>query len=186
MFFISIIAIFICAFGVTTQATMYEGNEMSLGLIKKLLNNAYWPIYGDMKILDKLEEPCEADDPTCPLRSGVAFSYVLLMVYMVVANILLINLLIAMFRYQLGASQKYHSLMKGDESLSFLFTKLHFPRRPGEHGSNMEVPTLPARLRVLRLSDPATSAQLHRLRGLVHQLFQAEEEPSTKVNRQNQ
>ena len=76
---------------------MFPGNELSLNLIKKVLDNAYWPIYGDMKILDKLEETCEKNDPSCPLSSGVAFSYVALMVYMVIANILLINLLIAMF-----------------------------------------------------------------------------------------
>lgn len=99
MFFISIIAIFVCTFGVTTQATLYPGNELNLSLLRSVLNKAYWPIYGEMKILEEIEE-CPSDDQnvSCPETSGIAFSYVALMVYMIIANVLLINLLIAMFR----------------------------------------------------------------------------------------
>lgn len=54
-----------------------------------------------MKILDELDD-CVYDpsinDTTCPENSGVVFSYTALMLYMVIANILLVNLLIAMFR----------------------------------------------------------------------------------------
>ena len=54
-----------------------------------------------MIILDELtevDETCAADG-TCPLESGIWFSYVMLMIYMILANVLLLNLLIAMFRY---------------------------------------------------------------------------------------
>lgn len=52
-----------------------------------------------MKILDELGE-CHKKNPedTCPEASGIAFSFIALMLYMVIANVLLINLLIAMFR----------------------------------------------------------------------------------------
>lgn len=118
MFFISIIAIFICAFGVTTQATLYPGrNKLNFDLVKAILDKAYWPIYGEMRILDEIDR-CSAaqrsaaaanqsefgegtmmssDDEPCPEKSGIAFSFIALMVYMVIANVLLINLLIAMF-----------------------------------------------------------------------------------------
>lgn len=100
MFFISIIAIFICAFGVTTQATLYPGrNKLDFDLIKAILDRAYWPIYGEMKILDEIDrcEVSSSSDESCPTTSGIAFSFIALMVYMVIANVLLINLLIAMF-----------------------------------------------------------------------------------------
>jgi hypothetical protein len=104
MFFISIIAIFVCAFGVTTQATLYPGNSLNFELFKSILDKAYWPIYGEMKILDELDQ-CSSTNMhlmppghKCPETSGIAFSFIALMVYMVLANILLINLLIAMFR----------------------------------------------------------------------------------------
>lgn len=106
MFFISIIAIFICAFGVTTQATLYPGrNKLNFDLVKAILDKAYWPIYGEMRILDEIDR-CSpranqsnelGDDETCPEQSGIAFSFIALMLYMVIANVLLINLLIAMF-----------------------------------------------------------------------------------------
>ena len=81
------------------KATLYPGNKLSLSLIRSILNKAYWPIYGEMKILDELSE-CHKKHPEdiCPETSGVAFSFIALMLYMVIANVLLINLLIAMFR----------------------------------------------------------------------------------------
>ena len=50
-----------------------------------------------MKILDELNE-CSISDDACPETSGKVFSYIALMIYMIIANVLLINLLIAMFR----------------------------------------------------------------------------------------
>ena len=88
-------SIFVCAFGVTTQATLFPGNALNFNLIMNILNKAYWPIYGEMKILEDLSECTKAE---CPEDSGVIFSYVFLMIYMVIANVLLVNLLIAMFR----------------------------------------------------------------------------------------
>lgn len=102
MFFMCIIAIFVSAFGVTTQATLYPSrNQLNFKLLRNVINKGYWPIYGEMKILDELGD-CTYDPAfnktTCPENSGVVFSYIALMIYMVIANVLLINLLIAMFR----------------------------------------------------------------------------------------
>ena len=88
MFFMSFISICVCLFGVTTQGTLYPGNKLSFSLIKSIFNKDYWPIYGEIDCDDSLE--------TCPETSGVAFSFIFLMIYMVIANVLLINLLIAM------------------------------------------------------------------------------------------
>jgi hypothetical protein len=86
------------------RATLYPGkNELNWRLIKKVLNKAYWPIYGDLKVLDEIEyntdeETCSASEDGCPDSIGSTYSYISLMVYMIIANVLLINLLIAMFR----------------------------------------------------------------------------------------
>lgn len=80
---------------------MYPGNELNFDLFKNILNKAYWPIYGEMKILEEIqadEEECKATELGCPDQIGTVYSFLSLMVYMVVANVLLINLLIAMFR----------------------------------------------------------------------------------------
>ena len=61
------------------------------------------PIFGEMKILDEIsdEENC-VESGNCPQKSGVIFSYIGLMIYMIVVNVLLLNLLIAMFRLYLS------------------------------------------------------------------------------------
>jgi transient receptor potential cation channel subfamily M protein 3 len=96
----SIIAVFVCSFGVTAQATLYPNNNLTLGLLRKVINKAYWPIFGEMRILevDLYDDECEDSDEGCPDFTGVIFSYIMLMIYMIIANVLLINLLIAMFR----------------------------------------------------------------------------------------
>jgi len=42
MFFMSIIAIFVCAFGVTTQAMMHPGSQLGFKLIQSIVNKGYW------------------------------------------------------------------------------------------------------------------------------------------------
>ena len=66
-----------------------------------MIDKAFWPIFGEMKILEEITEfdlkKCEAEN-NCPTEYGIIFSYISLMFYMIFANILLLNLLIAMFR----------------------------------------------------------------------------------------
>jgi hypothetical protein len=56
-----------------------------------------------MKILDEIsdEENC-IKSGNCPQKSGVIFNYIGFMIYMIVVNVLLLNLLIAMFRLYLS------------------------------------------------------------------------------------
>lgn len=80
---------------------MYPNSKFNIDLIRKLLSKSYWPIYGTMKILedfDKYYQGCE-NRHDCPETLGVGYSYLALMIYMIIVNVLLVNLLIAMFRY---------------------------------------------------------------------------------------
>lgn len=79
---------------------MYPGNKFDIDLILNMINKAYWPIYGDMKILSEIsdEENNCIEKMNCPDTAGKYYSFFALMIYMIVANVLLINLLIAMFR----------------------------------------------------------------------------------------
>jgi hypothetical protein len=69
----------------------------------QIINKAYWPIFGTIEILNdfsKISSSCKDDlDEDCPEIYGVIYGYVLLMGYVIVANVMLINLLIAMFRF---------------------------------------------------------------------------------------
>jgi hypothetical protein len=70
------------------------------------------PIFGEMKILDEIsdEENC-VKLGNCPQKSGVIFNYIGFMIYMIVVNVLLLNLLIAMFRLYLSFIIYYYYLM---------------------------------------------------------------------------
>ena len=76
-------------------------NKLNFDLFKNIIHKAYWPIYGEIKMLDD-DLSCNGDqcEKSNELnKGGVNFSFFALMVYMIIANVLLINLLIAMFRY---------------------------------------------------------------------------------------
>jgi hypothetical protein len=68
-------------------------------LIKNIIHKGYWPIYGEMKIFDDLKkENCDENQGSFTQSIGVEFSYIALMIYMLIANFLVIDLLIVMFR----------------------------------------------------------------------------------------
>jgi hypothetical protein len=127
IFFMVIMSIFICTFGVVTQATLYPNNKLDMKLVHNIVNKAYWPIYGEMLILEELNKEdtavCSAEGK-CPLESGRWFSFVSLMVYMVVVNVLLINLLIAMFSATFKRVQE-----KSDQIWKFQLYRLVFEYR---------------------------------------------------------
>lgn len=98
VFFVTIIAIFICSYGITAQASMFPNSKPGINLIRELLDFSYWTIYGDITFKGALTMSLKGCQKDCPTKSGLAFTYVTTIIYMVTANILLINLLIAMFR----------------------------------------------------------------------------------------
>jgi hypothetical protein len=98
-------AIFVFAFGITTEAIMNQRSDFDLNLFRRIVNKAYWPIYGTIKVMedfDKINFVCkdDKDGNYCPEdmeKFGAVYSFILLMGYMIIANVLLVNLLIAMF-----------------------------------------------------------------------------------------
>lgn len=99
-FFITIIVVCICAFGITTHAAMYPSNKYLVKTLKQIFHNAYWAIYGDLSVLDEINKKCEKDEEDCvePQSAGSVYSYIFLVFYLIVANVLLVNLLVALFR----------------------------------------------------------------------------------------
>ena len=102
VFFVIIAFIFICLFGVISQASLYPGNDLNLWMFKNIVDAAYWPVFGEIQILEQLDfDSCvrNAEDCQNPEKSGVIFVYIVLLFYVIIANVLLVNLLIAMFRF---------------------------------------------------------------------------------------
>ena len=79
---------------------MYPKDTFGWKIIIEILNVIYWPIYGELGILKAInnEECGKQDQPECLDESTAIVSFILLMLYMIIASFLLINLLIAVFR----------------------------------------------------------------------------------------
>jgi hypothetical protein len=93
--------IFVTAFGITTEAVLSKKpSSLNFNLFRRIVNHAYWPIFGDIGLLESFNDEsfeCE-DENDCPDTIDASYSFVMLMIYMIIANVLLVNVLIAMFR----------------------------------------------------------------------------------------
>ncbi|KAK3595123.1 hypothetical protein CHS0354_002376 [Potamilus streckersoni] len=109
VFFMMIFTIFLLSFGVAYQANLYPNSEPNWYLLKSVVYMPFWQLYGEL-FLDNMEGKtqddciknetlwraqggqgrCPADNALVPLLGAI---------YLVLTNILLINLLIAMFSY---------------------------------------------------------------------------------------
>ena len=99
-----IILAFTLAFGIPLQAIIRpEQSSFSFETLIDIFNNAYWPIYGEMKVLEDivLQNCSDSNSTTGCLSETISkfSSYALLMIYIIIASVLLLNLLIAMFRH---------------------------------------------------------------------------------------
>ena len=108
--FLLIVIVFIFAYGISSQSLMYHNQELSLSLIKSVFLPAYFVIGGEYFEREKLMdiEECGSNltqllitdiytQEDCPEKYGANVSLFLLVVYIILLNILLVNLLIAIF-----------------------------------------------------------------------------------------
>ncbi|XP_070581223.1 transient receptor potential cation channel subfamily M member 5-like [Ptychodera flava] len=106
VYFIVILVIFILSFGIANEALLYPNMQRNPLVIFKSVYKPYWQLYGEL-FLEEIEglvenETCYEDPrymDTCP-HTDDSIKWVpptLTAIYMLISNILLINLLIAMF-----------------------------------------------------------------------------------------
>ncbi|GFO31361.1 transient receptor potential cation channel subfamily m member 3 [Plakobranchus ocellatus] len=108
MFFFLILMVFLLSFGVAYHVNMFPNSPVSWTILKNVLYYPYFQIYGELFIED-LEKGGEGDcttnetiwrdDPSkrCPEENAIV--PIMLALYMILTNVLLVNLLIAMFSY---------------------------------------------------------------------------------------
>ncbi|XP_033755589.1 transient receptor potential cation channel subfamily M member-like 2 isoform X2 [Pecten maximus] len=106
MFFFAILAVFVLSFGIAYQANLFPNDPPSWRLLKQVVYLPYWQMYGEL-FLENVEGEVPADCTTNETiwRAGTmqrcaennALVALLLAIYMLLTNILLVNLLIAMF-----------------------------------------------------------------------------------------
>ncbi|XP_034245088.1 transient receptor potential cation channel trpm [Thrips palmi] len=96
IYFVVLLLVVLISFGVCRQAILYPDNEASWDLIKDIFFQPYFMLYGEV-FADAIDPPCGDGPDMKPCRVGRWVSPVVMSLYLLVANILLINLLIAVF-----------------------------------------------------------------------------------------
>uniref|UniRef100_H2ZBZ0 TRPM SLOG domain-containing protein n=1 Tax=Ciona savignyi TaxID=51511 RepID=H2ZBZ0_CIOSA len=122
LFFLFILIVFLVSYGVASQALLYP-NETDVGkAIQGVLSKPYWQIYGELFLSEIHFDPDEftcsnnateiaAGQRRCPEINRLV--PVLSALYMLLASVLLLNLLIAMFSYTFESlTQNTYNLYK--------------------------------------------------------------------------
>ncbi|KAI0224224.1 hypothetical protein LSAT2_024758 [Lamellibrachia satsuma] len=110
----SVIALAVASFGIATHALRYPASDISLSTLIDALYKPYWQIFGEIS-LDDFEGgetgDCSfnqtvydnrQDIKRCAKHSWVAT--LLFAIYMVITNVIFLNLLIALFRERVGCA----------------------------------------------------------------------------------
>ncbi|XP_012827177.1 transient receptor potential cation channel subfamily M member 3 [Xenopus tropicalis] len=104
MYFVIIMLVVLMSFGVARQAILFPSEEPSWNLAKNIFYMPYWMIYGEV-FADQIDPPCgynvTGEDGKIiqlpPCKTGAWIVPAIMACYLLVANILLVNLLIAVF-----------------------------------------------------------------------------------------
>lgn len=96
IYFVVLLLVVLMSFGVCRQAILYPDNEPSWKVIKEVFYQPYFMLYGEVFASD-IDPECgdEPGQPKC--QPGRWITPIVMSTYLLVANILLINLLIAVF-----------------------------------------------------------------------------------------
>ncbi|TSR04284.1 Transient receptor potential cation channel subfamily M member 3 [Bagarius yarrelli] len=104
MYFVIIMLVVLMSFGVARQAILNPNEDPSWMLARNIFFMPYWMIYGEV-FADQIDPPCgqniTTEDgavvPQPPCKTGAWIVPAIMACYLLVANILLVNLLIAVF-----------------------------------------------------------------------------------------
>uniref|UniRef100_A0A8C1WJI6 Transient receptor potential cation channel, subfamily M, member 4a n=1 Tax=Cyprinus carpio TaxID=7962 RepID=A0A8C1WJI6_CYPCA len=118
-FFLFFLGVWLMAYGVANQALLYSYDSRPGWVIRRVFYRPYMHIYGQIPLdeidADKRHEKECTDNVTlihqgaepCPQSEANWLVLILLSVYLLVTNILLVNLLIAMFSYTFNKVQEH-------------------------------------------------------------------------------
>ncbi|KAI4872623.1 hypothetical protein NFI96_024587 [Prochilodus magdalenae] len=118
-FFLFFLGVWLMAYGVANQALLYSYDPRPYWVFRRVFYRPYLHIYGQIP-LDEIDaqkrgdKPCtnnvtlihEGEEP-CPQSEANWLVLILLSVYLLVTNVLLLNLLIAMFSYTFSKVQEH-------------------------------------------------------------------------------
>nr|WDP79898.1 transient receptor potential cation channel subfamily M member 1-1 [Apostichopus japonicus] len=95
--FTVLLFVFVTAYGVASRAILHPNKELSLNSAEEIFSYPYWQIFGEL-FMEEILPDCSVDTPLGQ-HCETAYAVVLLImaVYLLIANVLLLNLLIAIF-----------------------------------------------------------------------------------------
>ncbi|XP_029014780.1 transient receptor potential cation channel subfamily M member 4-like isoform X2 [Betta splendens] len=117
-FFLFFLAVWLAAYGVANQALLYSYDPRPVWIFRRVFYRPYLQIFGHLPIhemdADKLEDihctnnitEIEAGEEPCINTNSNWVVVILLVIYLLFTNIVLINLLIAMFSYTFSKVQE--------------------------------------------------------------------------------
>ncbi|KAH9503010.1 hypothetical protein Btru_072606 [Bulinus truncatus] len=105
LYFFLILLIFLVAYSVASQSVMYPETQLNPSAVYTIFHHGFWAMVGDYGMDDFTEHDCTSDPllynnntmRRCPSKSGEYFVPALLCVYAIFVQILMFNLLIALF-----------------------------------------------------------------------------------------
>lgn len=124
MMWLCLLLVFVCSYGVFRQALFFANKEPYWGVINDLFYKPYWHVYGELFVEQEAEEG-KLSTGEIPLHDGNLLKWIhriFMGGYLLITNVLLINLLIAIFSnvfnevevnsYQIWKYQYYYLVME--------------------------------------------------------------------------
>ncbi|XP_073954021.1 transient receptor potential cation channel, subfamily M isoform X7 [Choristoneura fumiferana] len=96
IYFVVLLLVVLMSFGVARQAILYPDKEASWYLIREIFFQPYFMLYGEV-FAPEIDPECGLDIKDHKCVTGRWITPIVMTIYLLVANILLINLLIAVF-----------------------------------------------------------------------------------------
>lgn len=95
-YFVVLLVVVLMSFGVTRQAILNPNAEPKLRIIRDIFMEPYFMLYGEV-YADNIDPDCGNEPGMIPCLPGRWITPAVMSIYLLIANILLINLLIAVF-----------------------------------------------------------------------------------------
>ncbi|KAL1129661.1 hypothetical protein AAG570_012606 [Ranatra chinensis] len=96
IYFVVLLLVVLMSFGVCRQAILFPDSDPDWSLAKEVFFQPYFMLYGEV-FADSIDPPCGDEPGMEQCHTGRWITIVVMSTYLLVANILLINLLIAVF-----------------------------------------------------------------------------------------
>ncbi|XP_063221522.1 transient receptor potential cation channel trpm isoform X3 [Bacillus rossius redtenbacheri] len=96
IYFVVLLLVVLMSFGVCRQSILFPDSEPSWRLVREVFFQPYFMLYGEVFATD-IDPPCGEADGMVKCQPGRWITPTVMSIYLLVANILLINLLIAVF-----------------------------------------------------------------------------------------